>query len=200
MPRPGSRVATLLVTLVLGSLGLLLTPGTAVAACDCRGRAATQALREADTVFVGTVTGSRRVGRGDDARTDVRFRVDAVYKGAAFADQVVATPPDADGCGLEAEVGSSWVVFAVDGVEGSGDDAVSRLVTSRCRGSVTGAPPPVLGPGQPPTAGRSDREEAATNTDRALTRFLTTAGLVGLGLVVVAGAGLALLWRPRRPG
>ena len=198
MSRPGSRVAALLAALVLAVLGAWVDPRPAWA-CDCAGISTPRALRQADTVFRGTVTDTDDVGRGSGARTDVRFRVDEVYKGAAFRDQVVATPRNPSACGLSPEVGSTWVVFAVQGIQGRGDDAVARLVTTVCSGNLaSGQPPALLGDGRPPTEGSSDREERSVRTDRALTRGLATAGVVGAGGLVLAGLGLALLWRPGR--
>ena len=199
MNRVGARAAGLLAALLLALLGAWVSP-TAASACDCAGISPLRALRQADVVFRGVVTATDDVGRGADARTDVRFRVDTVWKGTAFADQVVATPQDPAGCGLEPAPGSTWVVFARSGVEGRGDDAVARLVTTLCSGNLaTGTAPPALGPGQIPRPGSSDRAERATRTDRTLSRWLRVAGIAGAGLLVVAGAGLVVLWRPGRP-
>ena len=199
MNRVGRRASGLLAALVLSLLGAWVAPAPA-SACACAGISPGRALRQADAVFRGTVTGTDDVGRGSDARTDVRFRVDTVWKGAVFSEQLVATPQDAAGCGLEPAVGSMWVVFARSGVEGRGDDAVARLVTTLCSGNVaSGAAPADLGPGQIPRPGRSDREERAVRTDRALTRWLSVAGVAGAVVLVAAGLGLVVLWRPGRP-
>lgn len=200
MSRAGSRVAALLAALVLALLAVWVAPKPA-SACDCAGTSPPRALRQSDAVFRGTVTDIDQVGRRGDARADVRFRVDLVYKGSVFRDQVVATPPDAAACGLSAEVGATWVVFARQGVEGRGEDAVARLVTTACSGNIaSGRAPALLGPGQPPTEGSSDREERAVRADRTRTRWLSTIAVAGTGLVVLAATGLALLWRAgRRP-
>ncbi|GAA1431088.1 hypothetical protein GCM10009616_17350 [Microlunatus lacustris] len=198
MNRVGARGAGLLAALLLALLGAWVSP-TPAAACDCAPLAPGQALRQADAVFRGTVTATDDVGGGQDARTDVRFRVDMVWKGSVFADQVVATPQDAAGCGLEPRVGSTWVVFAVAGVEGRGDDAVARLVTTLCSGNVaSGSVPAVLDAGREPRPGRSDREESATRADRTLTRWLVGAGVSAGAVLVLGGVGLVLLWRPGR--
>ena len=200
MNRVGTRAVGVLAALALVLLGAWVSPPTA-SACDCAGISPARALRQADAVFRGTVTATDDVGRGQDARTDVRFRVDTVWKGTVFADQVVATPLDAAACGLEPQPGSTWVVFAVAGVEGRGDEAAARLVTTLCSGNVaSGAPPAVLDSGREPRPGRSDREESATRADRTLTRWLVGAGVTGAVVLVLGGAGLVLLWRPGRPG
>jgi hypothetical protein len=197
VPRLGARPLALLAALLLATVGVWLNAEPA-AACDCTPPPTAQALRRADVVFRGTVLRSDEVGRGSDARTDLRFRVDAVYKGTAYREQVVATPRnDNRGCGLVAQEGSTWVVFTLDGIEGTGDDAVSRLITTACSGNLsTGVAPAVLGRPTAPVEGRSDRAEASTNTDRALSSALRVVGLTGLGLAVVVGVGLALVWRP----
>ena len=97
-------------------------------------------------------------------------------------------------------LGSTWVIFAVEGVQGRRDDAVLRLVTDTCRGNLpTGNPPTVVGRAYHPIPGASDREERATGADRTLTRGLAIAGIGLLFLGAVAVAGLAVLWRPGRP-
>ena len=124
-------------------------------ACSCAGISTNRALREADAVFRGTVISKDIVGRGDAARTDIRFAVDRVYKGAVYSEQVVASDHDADACGLDPDVGSTWVIFAVEGIEGEGDRAVNRLITTLCSGNLpTGIAPVVLGQSQA-TAGWS---------------------------------------------
>ena len=199
MLRPGLRSVPLLAALLLATLGVWVSPGTAFA-CDCAGISTARALRQADAVFRGTVVGRDDVGRGREARTDLRFRVDAVYKGTAYTEQVVATPRDAKGCGLAPAQGSTWVVFALEGIEGTGDDAVSRLVTTLCSGNLPdGAAPALLGQPRPPREGRSDREEQATNVDRTLTSWLGGVGIAALAVLWLGGAGLAYLWRPGRP-
>ncbi len=138
-------------------------------------------------------------GRGDGGRADIRFRVDRVYKGTVYAEQVIASARDAAACGLTPKPGSNWVIFAVDAVEGTGGNTVYRLRTSVCSGNLaTASAPPILGTGMEPRPGASDREEKATGTDAALTRGLVIAGLGVLGLFALVGVGLAYLWRPGR--
>ncbi|CAA9317332.1 MAG: hypothetical protein AVDCRST_MAG61-2059 [uncultured Friedmanniella sp.] len=198
MSRARSRVAALLAVLVLTVLHAWVTPRSA-SACDCMSISTPRALRQADAVFRGTVTDLDAVGRRGNARIDVRFRVDAVYKGSAFREQVVATPHSPAACGLSPEVGSTWVVFARQGVEGRGEEAVARLVTTVCSGNLGSATAPaVLGEGRPPAEGSSDREERAYRTDRTLTRWLGVGAAVVAGGLVLGAVGLALLWRSGR--
>jgi len=190
-----ARAGAFLAAVLLVVLGAWVSP-TKAFACECAGISAGRALRQADAVFRGTLVDSTDVGRGAGARSDLRFRVDTVYKGTAYTEQVVATTRDKQDCGLHPRLNSTWVVFATEGVRGRGDEAVSRLVTSVCSGNLpNGTAPAQLGPGRPPVEGRSDREEVAVNADRALTRWLGRLGVATLVVVVLGGVGLAFVWR-----
>jgi hypothetical protein len=179
-------------------LGALADPEPAFA-CECSPITTANAARQADAIFRGTVTALRDVDRGEDARTDIRFEVVAVYKGEVYREQVVASPQDGPACGLTPRLGSTWVIFAVAGIQGSGDQAVYRLVTDACRGNLPDVgPPTVLGRPHNPVPGASDREERATGADRALTRGLAVGAIGLLFLGVITVAGLAVLWRPGR--
>ena len=198
MSRLAPRLLVLVAAVVLGLLGAASNPQPAFA-CECPPVTPTRAARQADAVFRGTVTALRKVDRGEGPRTDLRFQVDAVYKGTVYAEQVVSTPRDSAGCGMTPELGTTWVIFSIQGVEGSGDEAVARLSTDTCRGNLpTANVPRVLGTPREPLPGASDREERATGTDRTLTRGLAIAGIALLAVGAVAVAGLALLWRPGR--
>jgi hypothetical protein len=198
--RRAPRWLALVAAGLLGFLGAVADPKPAFA-CECTPITPSRAARQSDAIFLGTVTAQRDVGRGEDARTDIRFQVNAVYKGTVYRDQVVASPRDEAACGLTPQMGSTWLIFAVEGIQGSRDDAVLRLITDSCRGNVpTDRPPRVLGRPYEPIAGASDREERATGADRALTRGLAIGGIGLLFLSAVAVAGLAVLWRPGRSG
>jgi hypothetical protein len=192
------RLLVLVASVLLGTCAVVVDARPAFA-CSCAGISTSRALREADAAFRGSVINKEIVGRGENARTDIRFAVDWVYKGAVYREQVVASRHDADGCGLDPEVGSTWVIFAIEGIEGEGDRAVNRLVTSLCSGNLpTGAAPPALGNPRPPLAGASDREERSTNADRIVSRGLAIVGIGGLCIVAIALIGVAILWRPGR--
>ena len=122
-----------------------------------------------------------------------------MYKGDVYAQQVVTSPAGPRECGINPQAGSSWVIFAEERLEGSGPEAVFRLVTEICSGNVPGSGVPLtLGRGQPPKDGASDREENAVATDASVTRVLKVGGVVGLALALMAGVGLGFLWRPGR--
>lgn len=199
MTRLTLRLVVLLAAVLLGTCAAIVDT-TKAFACSCAGISTNRALREADAVFRGTVVSKEVVGRGDTARTDIRFAVDRVYKGAVFREQIVASRHDEDACGLDPDVGSTWVIFAIEGIEGQGDRAVNRLITTLCSGNLpTGIPPPLLlrSP-RPPLDGASDREERSTNTDRVLTHGLAIAGIGALVVGAIAVIGLGVIWRPGR--
>jgi hypothetical protein len=192
------RLVALMASLLLGTC-LALVDTTEAFACSCAGISTNRALREADAVFRGTVINKEVVGRSERARTDIRFAVDRVYKGTVYREQVVASSRDSDACGLDPEVGSTWVIFAIQGIQGEGDRAVNRLITTLCSGNLpTGIPPPVLGNPRPPLAGASDREERSSNVDQILTRGFAIAGIGALCAGALLVIGVAVLWRPGR--
>lgn len=197
MRRIGLRIALVAVAIALVGLGALVDPRPAWA-CSCAPTSTARALTRADAVFRGTVLATRDVGRGRDARTDIRFSVDRVYKGYVYAEQVVASAPDSAACGLVPDPGSTWVIFATESVAGSGKRTVQRLLTTQCSGNLPGAAAPtVLGPGRGPRSGASDTEERALGADANVTRVLGIAGLGVAALVVLAVVGTGLLWRSR---
>jgi hypothetical protein len=193
------RLVVLMSSLLLGTC-LALVDVTEAFACSCAGISTIRALREADAVFRGTVINKEVVGRSERARTDIRFAVDRVYKGTVYREQVVASSRGSDACGLDPEVGSTWVIFAIQGIQGEGDRAVNRLITTLCSGNLpTGLAPPVLRNPRPPLAGASDREERSTNMDQLLTRGFAIAAIGALCAGALAVIGVGVLWRPSRP-
>ena len=200
MTRLRLRLLALVASFLLGT-AVALIDTTQAFACSCAGISTTRALREADAVFRGTVISKDVIGRGDSSRTDIRFAVDRVYKGTVYSEQLVASDHDTDACGLDPDLGSTWVIFAIDGIEGEGDQAVSRLVTTLCSGNLpSGIAPVVLGRPALPLSGASDREERSTNADRIVTRGLTFAGIGVLCIGAIAVISLGVLWRPGRSG
>jgi hypothetical protein len=183
---------------LLGILGVLVNPRPAYA-CSCMALSSAQALRQADAVFVGTVTKKTPVGSESSGWTDVRFQVSRVYKGTVYSDQVVATAQQSAGCGLNPDIGSAWVIFADFTIEGTGKRTVERLATTLCSGNLprSGAPTS-FGAGRGPLAGASDRAERATNTDGAVTTGVVVAGVTFLALGLLLAVVIALAWRPRR--
>ena len=189
---------------VLLALGLFGVPGlvhpTPAYACSCKSVSASDALRDADAVFHGRVTEKTARSPSSAHRADLRFNVDAVYKGTVYRDQVVSSAQNSASCGLDPDLGTEWVIFAAESVEGTGNDTVQRLVTSACSGNLpTAIAPVVLGRPTAPMQGASDRAERSTQADRRVTRGLVIAGVGLVGLVVLGGVGLGLMWQRRRP-
>lgn len=196
--RGAARALSLTAAFVLALLSCLVSPREAYA-CSCSLGGRQTPSQRADAVFTGRVLSKEQVRRPRPGRTDFRFEVTRVYKGTVYREQVVASPQSVDGCGVDLEIGSSWLIFAQEGVEGSGDRAVFRLVTQLCSGNRPGTDAPArLGNGRPPLDGVSDREEKALAADARFTGVLKAAGWLALGLTVLVGGGLAVLWRPGR--
>ncbi|GAA3605077.1 hypothetical protein [Microlunatus ginsengisoli] len=194
------RIALVAIAVALACAAVLIEP-TPAWACSCAPTTTQQAVDRADAVFKGRVTERDRTGHGSDARIELRFEVSRVFKGRVFSDQVVLSPRDSAGCGIDAEVDSTWVIFATSGVEGTGDHAVTRLTTTLCSGNLPGATaaPALLGRGQFPRPGSSDTQEKTVRADARVDRALAIAGFTALGLIVLGGVALVLLWRPGRP-
>jgi len=118
-------------------------------ACSCSGLSGQAAAQRADAIFQGRVLEKSTVRKPRPGRTEIRFEVSRVFKGSVYREQVVASPQGGDGCGIDPDVNSVWVIFAEDRIEGSGNDAVFRLVTQLCSGNLPGSTPPVtLGRGR----------------------------------------------------
>jgi Tissue inhibitor of metalloproteinase len=191
-----AALTLVVVATALACVAVVARPAPAWA-CSCIPLTTEDAVKNADAVFRGSVTSSDRIGHGPDARLQLRFEVTRVFKGRVYADQVVTTGVDSAGCGLAADLGADWIIFANETVEGSGERLVSRLSTSLCNGNLPGETmPSVLGRGQLPRPGASDTTEKIVATDRRVDRALQIAGLTALALLVLTGVGLAVLWRP----
>ena len=189
---------SLLAAFALALLSSLVAPREAYA-CSCGPSGRQTPAQRDDAVFTGRVLSKEPVRRPKPGRTDLRFEVSRVYKGTVYQEQVVASPLGVDGCGVDLEIGSSWLIYAEESVEGDGDAAVFRLVTQLCSGNRPGTDAPArLGAGRPPLDGASDREEKAVAADARFTGLLKGAGWLALGLAAVSGVGLAVLWRPGR--
>lgn len=193
------RPLLLLAALALALLGPIVSPQCALA-CSCAQISLQEHLDGSEVAFVGTVITSDKRRRGDDRWVDVRYRVESVYKGEVFAEQVIAeSVPDHMCNGATPLAGTRWLVFASPTLKGSGDRTLSRLTVSSCGGSQS-VPADVSDLGEPrqPQPGNSDGAEAAEDADFALDRGLLIGGVATLSLVVVAGTGVALLWWRRR--
>jgi hypothetical protein len=109
-------------------------------------------LQRADVVFVGEIVGDRSGMIG--AQRELTFKVDQVYKGEAYAQQLVVSS-SADGK-LEITGTGPFVVLARYGSPGT-DGPAAKLTSDSCSGTRAGPPPASLGAGRPPVAGSSAR-------------------------------------------
>lgn len=197
MTGSGGRLAACLAAVTV-LLALTVVNPLRAYACECAGISTARALGQADAVFLGTVVAAERAGGRSERRTDLRFSVTKVYKGTVYADQLLTSPPDAAACGLRPDVGSSWLIFAVDSYEGRGDESVYRLRTTTCGGNLPISTAPAdLGRPRDPLPGPSDREEASITTDLTIRRVLAIGGVGLVGLATLAGVALIVIWRPR---
>lgn len=199
MPRFTARLLSLFAALCLGLLGVAVFPRDAYA-CSCSGITTGTAARRADVIFQGRLLDKSVVRNPAPGRTEMRFEVSRVYKGEAYREQIVASPRGSNVCGLDPQLDSTWIIFAEEKIEGRGNDAVFRLVTQLCSGNLPGSTAPgILGRGQLPIEGASDRDEKAAATDAAFTHVLVVSGVVVAALALVVVTGLLILWRPGGP-
>lgn len=198
MGRISRRALLAALAAMLACAALIVTPAPAWA-CSCAPVTTKQANENADAVFTGVVRSRVQVTRDDREVVELRFDVSTVFKGRVYAEQVVQTAIDSAGCGIEAQPGSTWIIFATESSAGTGDHQITRLTTTSCSGNLPGAVSPLeLGRGQPPQPGASDTEEKTIRTDVRVDRVLTVVGLGALGVLAIGGVTLGLLWR-RRP-
>ncbi len=192
------RLGLLLAVVVCGAFAVVVGAVPAYA-CSCRPSSVDEQLQRSDVIFRGKLTSSTPVRHRSDERVELRFDVDAVYKGQAFSDQVVASSDNSASCGFTPEVGTTWIVFALEGLEGSGDRTVTRLSSSSCSGNLaTSTPPRLLGPPRSPIDGPSDAQEKTVIADQRVSRGFAYAGIGLLVVGAVSAIGLVWLWRPGR--
>lgn len=197
------KVALACLLLLSASLLILATAGPAQA-CSC---VPTPSLAErvqmADTVVVGRLTSADPETFGPQERK-LTLAVDAVYKGEAAAEEIVATPASSASCGLAGvPLDTDYVWF----LQGEGREAYR---TGLCSGNepLTPAVEQALveasGPPSSPAPGASDRPappgaveaQARDIFDLASVRVLS---LLATGLFVLVGlAGLGYLATRRK--
>jgi hypothetical protein len=208
------------VVVAAAAVGMPVLVAAPAAACSCAVSTPAEQFARADAVFAGTVTGRREPAGGSSAAPAV-YSVDVsrVYKGRVAASQEVVTSVSGASCGLELPPAGPALFFASAAPAGEGGPRAGRLVGSLCGGSRPGAEvPAAFGAGQAPRpaptgtgtgtaspeAGTAAPGTAAPGT--AAPDAAAPAGDGGLpsaaiiGLVVIAGAGLAAaaLLRHRR--
>ena len=138
------RLAALGVLTLLAALATVLVGAPPALACSCVGFDDAAAFERADVVFTGSAIERRvrhPVTNSLDPATYV-FVVESVHKGTAQALQEVVTAVSGASCGLEAQVGPRYVVFA------ERDGGVLRA--GLCGGTRLAEPPLALGGTAPP--------------------------------------------------
>ena len=108
----------------------------------------------ADVIFSGAIVRDETSRRTGERR--VTFAVDRVYKGEAYAEQVVTTDTRTS-VALQIAGPGRFVVFARYG-------AGRALESDACSGTRAGEPPAALGTGGPPVPGSSGAEFGPLDT------------------------------------
>ena len=173
-----------LVLLVLG-LAVAVADAAPAAACSCAPRSPAEQLAESEEVYVGELASTAPViDRTDDLlpyRLALRFDVDEVFVGdVGRTAEVWAYPGTGSLCGLGAEVGQRWLVFA------SRDDPQDdHLVTGFCSASqrLPGAAAAWVGEGHPPDPDVPAPPERSATDDLAR----ATGALAAAGALAVVG-------------
>jgi hypothetical protein len=157
------RRLLVLLLLVIGPIPMVASPAWA---CSCKEGAG---IAEAELAFDGTV---QSVAAGD-GRSELRFAVDAVLKGAAGAEVTLTTSDHEAACGYRFETGARYRVYAVDGT------------TSLCSGNTLLA---TAAGAEPSARSQAGTEPAAADA--------TTVFWGGTAVVtVLVAVGLLLLFR-----
>ena len=136
----------------------------------------------ADVVFTGEIIDDRTVQLG--TQREVTFRVDRVYKGAAYTEQIVTS--DTNNSETLTVTGPGPIlVQARYRAEGTTGPEI-KVTANGCSGTRAAVAPASLGPGAPPIPGFIDRSAQRTRT----------LGFVFVGVLCIAGA----IWVNRRKG
>jgi hypothetical protein len=112
-----AEVIVLRATSVWGALALALLTPTAGSACNCGGTPTpSEAAKEADAIFVGTVVGTQTQPDWSSGIrvTEVRvsFLVRSAWKGTPPLRATVVTPANEAACGYSFRTGERYLVYA----------------------------------------------------------------------------------------
>jgi hypothetical protein len=165
-------------------------------ACSCAGPHDEAAFGQAAAVFVGELQEIRgptvRIGSGSERR--LIYSVSAVFKGDVFATQSVATKGDGPSCGLDGEVGVSYLVFGGTSAAYPGVPDAGEYGGALCDGTRrVDAAPLAFGPGVLPRPGSSPIGQ----DDFIGSRLVRNWHWFALGVLGICG-GLVLLLRRGR--
>ncbi len=195
------RVVSLLAGLAL-MLGSLLANVPSACACSCAVRSIAEHYTEADVVFTGLIIAGEDPDAGQPTMSsarEVRYRitVDRVFKSDLPAEVWLASAAEGASCGLEVEVGRTYLFFALGG---------PALRANLCGGTQGWTPtlPDELGAGRPPLAQTDPAPTVSTPASDGPAAAdpgssgRPEVGPVALGaLAVIVLAAAAAWWRRR---
>lgn len=126
-------------TIAIGLAAVLGLVSAEALACSCgfpgEDRAAAQAaFDEADVVFRGTVTHVSRFTEGHSDYRRITYEVAQAWKGLARTRIEIATAYDGATCGIYAEVGYEYLIFA--NAPGEGEVSSVPYLAQLCNGSI----------------------------------------------------------------
>jgi hypothetical protein len=170
----------LLFGMLVGAASMIAFAPAAFASCAYAADAP-ENLQRADVVFTGEIMGDRAGMLG--AQRELTFKVDQVYKGEAYAEQLVVSS-GSEGKLTIAGSGPFLVLARYDSTETKRPAA--KLTSDSCSGTRPGPAPASLGTGRPPVAGSSARASRHPEL------------LIGVGVVFVVGAIAVNRWASRR--
>lgn len=183
-----TRLAVVVLTLTATMALLLMAPSPA-SACSCmEAPAPTEALEDADAVFLGEVVETRGTGGEFDGELFARIAVEEVWKGEVAELVDVRTQLDSAMCGYHFTAGDRDLIYAQQGDDGGYS---THLCTRSAPADAAGEDLTAFGEGQAPVAGEQFAEDGPSWL------ILGVAGLVtaAAGALVVAGVA----WRRRHP-
>lgn len=184
MARTTTPIAVLVTALAMVLTGWVLA--TPAAACSCAGLATAEQFERADVVFAGHLV-SREVNGGASSSDPALhvFAVDAVFKGTAHARQGVVSAASGASCGLELSGDGPFLVFA----DRPGEQGDGPYSAGLCDGTAPVTPDLLT-----EVRSLSAAEGAAVDPlPGAAGTELRSVPQSWAGVLVVAGAGLALL-------
>ncbi len=181
-----------MILLALVATLLWLIPATAApAAASCAVSPDDPSVRaDADVIFTGLLVADQSAKFGRER--EYTFRVDRVYQGAAFSEQIVASDAGSS-TALDLDVQQTYLVQAQYPDEGT-VGPIARLVSNNCSGTrLLTASDPVpsdLGAGQDPAVG----------TSRSVTSRFNGRIWMAVGVAFIVGAVVVTMRNKRREG
>jgi hypothetical protein len=170
----------LLAALVAAMALIALAPTAASASCAFAADSP-ENFKRAQVVFTGEIVGDRSGMLG--AQRELTFKVGQVYKGEAYAEQLVVSSTSGESLNITGT--GLFLVLAQYGSSRT-DGPAAKLTSDGCSGTRAGPAPAAWGPGRPPVAGSSARASRHPEL------------LIGVGVVFIVGAIVVNRWTARR--